>query len=84
MKIPDTKYNIGDTLWRIAANVVCEYKVIGIKVHINNDRTYYVQYSLKNLTKGGDASALESEIAEGAFYGTKNALRQAMFGDCID
>ena len=84
MKIPDTKYDIGDTLWRIAANVPCEYKIIGISVHINSDRTYYVQYSLKNLTKGGDTPVLESEIAQGVFYETKNALRQAMFGDCID
>ena len=84
MKIPDTKYDIGNTLWRIASNVVCEYKIIDIGVHINSDRTYYVRYSLKNLTKGGDTSVLESEITNGVFYETKNALRQAMFGDCID
>lgn len=84
MKIPDTKYDIGGTLWRIATNVPCEYKIIGIAIRINSDRTYSVHYSLKNLTKGGDTSVLESEIAEGAFYETKNALRQAMFGDCID
>ena len=84
MKIPDTKYDIGDTLWRISANVLCEYKITSIGVYIDSDGTHSIRYSLKNLTKGGDTTVFESEIAEGVFYETKNALRQAMFGDCID
>lgn len=88
MKLPETKLNLGDSLWAMSDNEPIEYKVCKITCRINSSDTsisyeveWFRRYKYEGVIRHSN-SISEHEIGQ-RFFLSKKELLLHIFGDCL-
>lgn len=82
MKLPDTKLNIGDSLWSISCNKLAEWIVTYIRCYVNKNGFYQISYGLRNSDSNTETDLQESSIGK-TYFRSKKELMMNMFGECL-
>lgn len=84
MKFPESRLNIGDTLYDISGKDIRQWSVIWVRCTIDRDFQSKIVYGLlKNGTSPGlQNSIYESQVGKD-YFTSKKELFVCTFGDCL-
>ena len=82
MKFPESRLNIGDTLYAISGKDIAQWSVIWIKCAIDRDLQSKITYGIKKVTTGYENVLYESQVGKD-YFTSKKELFMCTFGDCL-
>lgn len=82
MKFPESKLNIGDTLYDLSGKDIRQWSIVWIKCIINRDLQPEIVYGIKKVTSGYESSIYEFQVGKD-YFTSKKELFVYTFGDCL-
>ena len=82
MKFPESKLNIGDTLYELNGKDIIEWRVHWISCFINKDPVKQISYGIRKVSTQYEKSIYESLVGT-SYFTSKKEMFLHLFGDCL-
>ena len=82
MKFPESRLDIGDTLYDLNGKEIIQWRVIWIRCTIERDLQSRITYGIKKVTTGYENTIHESQV-EKDYFTSKKEFFMHTFGDCL-